>query len=235
MEAQGLHVAAQKINGCATGRYSAVINESGELILGLADVQLAEQLQAAPIVSMLRQNVVDGLLVDANLSPDCLRELVYCAADGPTRLAALTVSPGKALKLLPVARHIPLLFCNRREATAMAIESGLVERASDSSTLTLSQLMEFLINMGFNDCVLTDGGHPLIIRCQGINTSLPIPQTPIIQNVNGAGDALAGASFAAMIAGCTLPQAVKNYGLTQAARVLNGSSPPSSMIGQTEI
>lgn len=224
MEARGLHIAAQQITDNPTGRYSAVISETGELLLGLADVQLAEQLQAAPIISMLQNDGFDGLLLDANLSPDCLRVLVAAAADLPTRLAAMTVSPTKALKLLPIARQIPLLFCNRREAMAMAIEAGLIKDAGSTSRPTLPQLMDTLVQSGFNDCVLTDGGAPLIIRYQGTNTMLAIPPTTMLQNVNGAGDALAGASFAAMAAGCSLPEAVEGYGLAHAASVLSGKS-----------
>lgn len=224
MEAQGLDVAVQKFSSRSTGRYSAVISKSGELVLGLADAQLAEQLQAAPIVSMLRQGETDGLLLDANLSHSCLCELVAAAANMSIRLAAMTVSPSKALRLLPLARKIPLLFCNRREASAMAIESGLVQDTGQSSALTLSQLMDMLVDMGFNDCVLTDAGEPLTIRCQGINSTLPVPHTTIVQNVNGAGDALAGACFAAMLAGYSLPEAVEHYGIAEAILVLSGES-----------
>ena len=224
MQAQGLNVAAQQINDCSTGRYTAVISNSGELVLGLADVQLAEQLSAAPIVSTLEHNAMHALLLDANLSPDCLSELVNAAAELTIPLAAMTVSPSKALRLLPIARQIPLLFCNRREAMAMAIECGLIHDTSLDATLSLSRLMELLVDMGFNDCVLTDGGEPLIIRCQGKLSGLPVPPTTMMQNVNGAGDALAGASFTAMVAGCSLMEAVERYGLTQAKSVLGGNS-----------
>lgn len=223
MESQGVNIAAQKNVDNPTGRYSAVISETGELLLGLADVQLAEQLQAAPIISMLQHDGFDGLLLDANLSTDCLCALA-ATVDLPTRLAAMTVSPSKALKLLPIARQIPLLFCNRREATAMAIESGLIRNTGSRSQPALPQLMDALVEMGFNDCVLTDGGEPLIVRYQGTNSMLAIPPATMAYNVNGAGDALAGASFAAIVAGYSLPEAVEGYGLAQAVSVLGGNS-----------
>ncbi len=224
MESQGVDIAAQKNVGSPTGRYSAVISETGELLLGLADVQLAEQLQAAPIISVLQHDGFDGLLLDANLSSDCLCALAAATAKLPTWLAAMTVSPSKAIKLLPIARQIPLLFCNRREATAMAIESGLIRDAGSRYQPTLPLLLDALVEMGFNDCVLTDGGEPLIVRYQGTNSMLAIPSATMVQNVNGAGDALAGASFAAMVSGCSLPEAVECYGLAQAVSVLGGKS-----------
>jgi len=224
METQGLDVAAQRIRDASTGRYSAVISETGELVLGLADVELAAQLQAAPIVSALQQDKLEAVLLDANLSADCLNELAAAAAERQTPLAAMTVSPSKALKLLAIATQIPVLFCNRREATAMAIESGLIEHSQDCSQLTLIQLMDALVAMGFNDCVLTDAGEPLVTRYQGKNSILPISTSPVVRNVNGAGDALAGASFAALIAGYPLPEAVESYGLVRAASILSEDS-----------
>jgi len=221
---QGLHVAAQPVRDASTGRYSAIISESGELVLGLADVELAEQLQAAPILSLLQQDRLDAVLLDANLSTDCLYELTTAAAERRTPLAAMTVSPVKALKLLPIAKQIPLVFCNRREAAAMAVKSGLIEYSPDLSQPTITRLMEALVAMGFNDCVLTDAGGPLVVRYQGKNSIVPISTATVVRNVNGAGDALAGASFAAMVAGCPLPEAVEAYGLARAALVLGEDS-----------
>ena len=50
MQQEGLTVRPQLMNGHATGRYSAIMSESGDLELGLADVQLAERLHPRPVV-----------------------------------------------------------------------------------------------------------------------------------------------------------------------------------------
>ncbi len=45
-------------------------------------------------------------------------------------------------------------------------------------------------------------------------------------SVNGAGDAMAGASMAAWLTGISLPDAVQRYGLVQAAAVVSGQLQP---------
>ncbi len=72
--------------------------------------------------------------------------------------------------------------------------------------------------------VLTDGNQPLLIQDEFSQHTLAINPTDEVQNVNGAGDALAGASYAAFLQGNSLRDSVKQFGLAQAALVVSGQN-----------
>jgi len=226
-----------------TGRYTAVMTHDGELFIGLADVSLAESLSAQQVIAQLRENAMihqlndsddlqntleaksmnsnSALLMDANLSASCLSELSKWAKKQSLPCAAMSVSPAKSVRLNPIANLIDILFCNRREALALTSE------LSDRSTLW--QLADALSLCGFKQFVLTDGDEPLIVQSSSERTTLTIPEACTTNNVNGAGDALAGASMAAWMNGYSLTEAVREIGLVQARSVVEGNGQPPLM------
>lgn len=224
-----LAVDAHYVDEFSTGRYSAIMDSSGNLLLGLADVGVAEQLHASHVLNKLNRSAVNTLvstlLIDANLSADCIAELTKEASEYHSFVAALTVSPYKAKKLLPVAEHVDLLFCNRQEA--MALTSAAADRPPHTDNIvSLEQLASQLVELGFSDLIITDAGNGLLSRCQGINTMVQVPEINITHNVNGAGDTLAGATLAAMTTGLSQLQAIELAGLPLAAEVLTGKRAP---------
>ncbi|MFK7859838.1 MAG: PfkB family carbohydrate kinase [Granulosicoccus sp.] len=230
MQASGLRVHPQFIKGYATGRYSVVVDESGQMVLGLADVQLAEKLTPTSLLHTINLPMSATVLLDANLSPGCLQTLIETASLSSTPVAALTVSPAKATRLLPWSDKIDLLFCNRREAHAMAIKSGMLPENATATQLSLPQLADTLVELGFNDFVLTDAASTLIIRRHNLISQVNVPPVKIDHNVNGAGDALAGASVAALLLGLPLERAVTECGLKMAADVLTGRRLPLGLV-----
>jgi len=217
LETLGVQAKFHAIAGTATGKYSAVMTQEGELFIGLADVSVAESLSGSDAIGLLETGIDlerSVLLIDANLSAQCLARLVDWTTHHSIPCAAMSVSPVKSQRLLPLAPKIDVLFCNRREA--LALNPALKETAS------LEQLADALISCNFQRFVLTDGNHPLIIHDSAGRFSLAVPATNITRNVNGAGDALAGASTAAWANGHTLFDAVQQFGLPQARAVVEG-------------
>jgi len=224
LQNEGVQISPQIIQRQATGRYSVLVDESGQMVLGLADAQLAEQLQAKPLLATVDSASAGTLLLDANLSYACIEALIESAGKLSMPVVALTVSPAKAVKFLPWADKLDLLFCNRREA--LAIASHLLPETHNSDELPLSKLAEVLVDIGFQDFVLTDAAAALLVRCQGVLTSVPVPPVVVDHNVNGAGDTLAGATMAAVAMGFSLEHAVSEFGLRMAADVLEGRRLP---------
>lgn len=198
----------------ATGRYSAVMDFDGELYIGLADVSLAEKLTADDVLARCDLGPNTALLLDANLSENCLTALSAQATTCNSYQAAMSVSPVKTRRLLPLAQQIDLLFCNRREALAMN------PQLRDS--VSLDTLADNLLTLGFTQFVLTDGAAPLIAQDSQQRHVISVPEVSVAHNVNGAGDALAGATFAAWVAGMGLNEAILNHGLPEASRVVTG-------------
>lgn len=217
------------IDGKSTGRYSAIMSKDGELLIGLADVQIAEQLSPLSAVAHIERGGVNLLLIDANLSTECIHTLAEVARSMSVPLAAMCVSPTKATRLLPCASSIDLLFCNRREAFALARESDQIANCQSAFDVGLQTLAAALTEAGFNNLVITDGASDVLVSENGVCNYLPTAPVAITANVNGAGDALAGASVAALSAEIPLLQAVADYGLGMAAQLINGECPPVSL------
>ncbi len=211
----GLTTRFMPLIGQPTGRYSAVMNQDGELYIGLADVSLAEQLSAEHILP--KNAPTQALLLDANLSLTCIESVCARAMARNITVAALSVSPAKAVRLLSVAPDIALLFCNRREAMAL---TGNVINAS--LQLPLHDLADQLLDAGFKQLVLSDGSAPVLIHDSQGRHFIDVPFISHTHSVNGAGDAMAGATMAAWLAGHSLSDAVAQYGLVQAAAVVRG-------------
>ncbi|MFK7856258.1 MAG: PfkB family carbohydrate kinase [Granulosicoccus sp.] len=209
---------------CSTGRYSAILNDDGELYLGLADVALAEQLDSTHIRDMADLDAYSALLVDSNLSSQCLASLATLATTMNMPLAALTVSPSKSLRLLAIVDQISLLFCNRREAMALIANDAAAAETGSITHVSIERLADDLSNLGFRQFVLTDGKAPLLVQDASKRCLLNAPEIDKPYTVNGAGDALAGASFAAWASGgMDLQAAVEFHGLRVASDVVRGT------------
>ncbi len=211
----GLNASLQRLPDCSTGRYTAVMNHDGELHIGLSDVALAERLDPELVPLGDELNPCSALLMDANLSESCLTALAERAVSRSTRLAAMSVSPAKSRRLLPIASRIDLLFVNRREAIAM-IDPDL------ALDVPIEQLADGLSELGFRQFVLTDAAEPVLVQRDDNRQYIIVPPMTTRVSVNGAGDALAGACFAAWCNGLTLADAVRTVGLVQSARLVSG-------------
>ena len=213
LNSAGVGTRLMKFKGAPTGRYTAIMTHDGELHIGLADVSLAERLgESEDHIAGL--NNVQAVLVDANLSEKYLTTITQQTNQHDFLLAAMSVSPVKTLRLLSIAGQIDLLYCNRREALSM--NSQLPDNAS------LTELADGLCRAGFTQFVLTDGSSPLLVQDPLQRVELEVANLESTHNVNGAGDALAGASFAAWSNGMELVQAVQEIGLAQAAMIVCG-------------
>jgi pseudouridine kinase len=216
LQAAGVGTRLLEFPGAPTGRYTAIMTNDGELFIGLADVSLAERLGECTDHKIVGLDTYHAVLVDANLSESYLTTIATQTSQLNLLLAAMSVSPVKSQRLLGIAKQIDLLFCNRREALAMNPQLP--------AEATLSELADGLCQAGFTQFVLTDGRLPLLIQDKVHRVRLNVPEVESTQNVNGAGDALAGASFAAWVNGMNLVQAVQEIGLAQAAMVVRGEN-----------
>ena len=216
---EGIDCRARRLSDRPSGRYTVVHDARGELHLGLADTGIVETLSAASVRAALGELRPAALVLDANLSGDCLGELLgarSCAPgddplDGVPRVA-MAVSPDKAARLAGRLAQIDLLFCNRREAAAL---TGLdVDAALDA-------LSDALGALGSRRLVLSDGAAPLLVQDGGQRARIAVPPvTEALVSVNGAGDALAGATLVHLLAGGDLATAVRESGLPAARDIL---------------
>ena len=190
-----------------TPSYTSLLDREGEQIAGLADMALYETafdrlLRRRPLRDAVA--AADAVLADANLPESALRRLAEIAGDHP--LHAMAVSPAKALRWTPLLERIACLFCNRAEAAAL---TGLAASARGG------ELARGLAARGLVQAVITSGNGPLELLENGrVRLLRPLPVRPV--DVTGAGDALTGATLAALMNGRNLHDAALE-GLAAAA------------------
>jgi pseudouridine kinase len=228
-EAAGIDVAGVIRSARApTATYTAAFDHEGGLIIGIADMAVYEAMVPGDIAAAAAVATADDLwLVDANLPAEVLDFLVGAAAAAGKPVAALTVSPVKAVRLTPILDRLALLFTNRREASALL---GL---APDDHRHSLSGLAAELSRLPGPSVVLTNSADPLIIATAGeVRQFAPLRAS--VKSVNGAGDALAAGTIHGLALGRTLTEAVLS-GLATAALTVESEGTVSPLLSRQAV
>lgn len=183
-----------------TASYTAILDASGEQIAGLADMDIYETVLARQLRrKALREalGAARAVILDANL-PVAALQVATERAGGPVH--ALAISPAKAIRLLAIAAALDTTFMNRREMKAL---TGMeAPRAG----------LDALAGLGFRRAVVTHGSGPVLVLDGEQRLAVEAPAAERVVDVTGAGDALAGATVAAMLADstATLADAVRS-------------------------
>ncbi|TRC94843.1 carbohydrate kinase [Mesorhizobium sp. WSM4303] len=184
-----------------TPSYTALIDREGELITGFADMALYDlafpkQIRRSKVREVIAE--ADAVLCDANLPATALERLVGLAAGKP--VFAIAISPAKVVRLIPVLKGLAQVFMNRREAMVLA---GVGANASERETV------DGLRCSGLRSGVVTAGEGPVLGFDEAGAFSILPPTPRKVADVTGAGDALAGATIAALLRGLPLRQALR--------------------------
>ncbi|MDN5927370.1 MAG: carbohydrate kinase family protein [Hyphomicrobiales bacterium] len=185
----------------ATPSYTAFVEANGDVIAGLADMGLYDLAFAKLIRRRAVRDAIagaDAVLCDANLPEPALERLAGLAGARP--IFAVAISPAKAVRLRPVLARIACLFMNRREAAMLSGDSVDGDPAEMARTLAASGLASGVISAGKESILGFDAAGLFEIEP-------PSPRR--MADTTGAGDALAGATVAALMHGEELRQAVR--------------------------
>ena len=204
MAAEGIADASAIFLDRATPSYTALLDRDGDVVAALADMDLYDtafpkQMRRAKIRAELLD--ADALLTDANLPDAALERLTTAAANTP--VFAIAISPAKAVRLAGVLPKLSCLFMNRREAAALLARAG--EAGGDEAV----QFVAALRRAGLGRGVISEGERAVLAFDQSKVWRVVPPKPRHIADVTGAGDALAGASVAALLKGMALPEAVR--------------------------
>ncbi|RWO58601.1 PfkB family carbohydrate kinase [Mesorhizobium sp.] len=176
---------------------TVLIDGDGALIAGLADMALydlalAKQIRRAKVREAI--STADAVLCDANLPSAALERLVTLAAG--KLVFGLAVSPDKAARLAPVLGSLALAFMDRREAGVL---TGADVHADERG------IVDGLRRAGLKSGVVTAGDGP-VLGFDEADAFLILPPKKV---ADGAADALAGATVAALLRGLTLGAALR--------------------------
>jgi pseudouridine kinase len=185
-----------------TASYTALLDRHGDVVAALADMEIYEKALPRQISRRKTRDAIadaDALLIDANMPEESIVRLMYLAAGKP--VYALAISPAKSVRLRPVLERLAGLYLNKREARA------ILGKAEDDKSGALV-LAEGLGALGLQRAILTDGADAVCVMVNGETGLLQPPKPDHVEDVTGAGDALAGASLAALMSGKTIDHAV---------------------------
>ena len=231
LQSHGVEVLTTSLGNTDTGRYSAVVQPNGEVLIGLADVSQAEEITTAHILKELSKQQIGVILFDGNLSASTMTELSLTRraeltrnhhTDYSPKLMAVSVSPGKVHRLLRSLSSLDVLFCNRREALTLA---NKIDPSADGSN---SASLNILSAQGCSHIVMTDGPHGIYIQSNEECSFLPTEPIHAPHTLNGPGDALAGATAAVFstknLTHENLAASVLKTGIPAAKAVLTGDA-----------
>jgi pseudouridine kinase len=200
-------VSIQTDNTHATARYTAVLDHTSNLILGLADMGIYDDFKPAHW-QQGRQEIKhwDYWCVDTNLPVDTLH---YLASEKAAQmLFAVVTSPAKAHRLRQLLPTLDAIFVNRAEA-------GILVNSNTGAPQTIEEQARALCDLGALRAIVTAGADGAAWACPDSFGHIDCP-TINPQSVSGAGDVLAGTTIAALLSGETLEQAL-TYGTCAAA------------------
>lgn len=185
----------------STPSYTALLDERGDLIAGLADMGLYDMAFPKQLArSKVRDAIAgaDAILCDANVPAAGLSRLFAERSSKP--VYAIAISPAKAVRLEGLLPEIACLFMNGKEAARLA---GTAEGAPAGALAAALQAR------GLASGVITSGNGPVIGFEGNAMFQMTPPAPSRIVDVTGAGDALAGTTIAALMTGRSLPDALR--------------------------
>jgi pseudouridine kinase len=199
--------------GQVTAEYLAILAPDGELVLGVAVMEVLDALTVADLDAAWPAPFADGgrpklVVLDCNPPGPVLAHAVRLAREQPgsVRLAVVAVSAPKVTRLPADLSGVDLLFCTRDEAQAW-----LAGRAAVTGVEALDDagLAAALRRSGARSVVLTRGATGALALDDDGLVEVPASQVPVV-DVTGGGDALVAGTVAALVAGHALGNAVRH-------------------------
>lgn len=210
-----------------TAEYVAVLEPSGDLVAGLADMAIFDAFTPDHLESRW-PGIATGewIFADCNLPPTTLAALVKLACEHRLNLAIDAVSTVKATRLPQDLSGIGILFLNLDEAIALVGEEAISLSPEDVSAA--------LLGRGACRVILTNGSDGLLVAENGTSIRLGAAEVKVM-DVTGAGDALIAATLASMIAGRSVTTAAR-FGMIAAQLTIEhqGSVRPDLSIALME-
>lgn len=180
----------QEITDAATSTYLAVLDDSGDMQVAIADMDVIDHLNAArlkPAQAMLQQSAL--MIIDSNLVGDALGWLAGSFDD--KTIFADTVSTSKAPRLKPYLSSIHTLKTSVIEVEAL---TGL----GAQTPRQLLKVASYLHRQGVERVFITRGEQGVFYSTgEAKGERPPADGKRAVQNAGGAGDAfLAGLGYA---------------------------------------
>jgi pseudouridine kinase len=225
----GVDVSQVKRGKAPTGLYSAVLDHTGELVIGVSAMAILDEL--TPTDLQKRAATIDAatfVVADCNLRPDCLKWLLARAKRHKIPILLEPVSVPKTAKLTPLLRaglRLHTMTPNLKQLEALT-------GAPLGSATRLRQATLSLHDLGIDNILVGLGPKGAALSCRNGEATLfqHVPAAmPVARDVTGGGDALV-AGYVAAIMGGTQPIGAAVFGQAAAGLAVASVSSVSAKI-----
>ena len=202
--AAGIDVAAvRRVAGATTAEYVAVLDPDGDLVLGVAAMDVMAEISADDVEAALAARRPAWVFLDCNLTAEALAGALAACRTAGVRVAVDAVSTPKAVRLPADLTGVDVLFCNVDEARALA---GDLPGSTDDAGYE-TELAAAVHRRGCGAVVLTRGARgPLVVEASQIASLTIVPRDAV--DVTGAGDSLVAGTVAGLLRWDDLTKAV---------------------------
>ncbi len=216
LELLGIDTSLVSVAKRATASYTAIVEPGGELVLGLADMDLYDEMVPGTTdLERLRNHAL--WFADANLPAETIAWLLGRAEGIPVAVDAVSVV--KARKLRGALPRISILFANIAQAASIAE----VEAMGDAA-----QAARGLQALGARAGVVTAGAAGIAVWTgDDVRAMAALPAVP--RDVTGAGDALIAGTLFGVTEGRDLFDAAR-LGLAAAAITVESGSTTAAQL-----
>lgn len=175
-----------KLPDAATGTYTAILDDQGELVLALADMALYDRITSAFLASRQPQRSAAAMTVaDLNLPADSITALLESARTENVPLVIVAVSQAKMARLPADLGGLRLLILNRGELETRAGRALPTEADVRAACNAVRA-------QGAQDVIVTCGSQGVYHTRGGELVWLAAHQAAVM-DVTGAGDAFSAA------------------------------------------
>lgn len=175
-----------RLADAATGTYTAVLDQDGEMAVALADMALYDRLTPEVLAARQPQRANAALLVaDLNLPRETVALVAADAQRDNVPLVVVAVSEPKMDRLPADLRGVRLLILNAGE---LAVRVGRKLATEEEFAAACREVQ----HQGARDLIVTHGAHGVLFTDGDRLSRLAAPAAEIV-DVTGAGDAFAAA------------------------------------------
>ncbi|MCF6376707.1 carbohydrate kinase family protein [Nocardioides KLBMP 9356] len=179
--------AVRRVPGAATGTYTAVLDDAGELVAAVSDMAVVDEL----VLETVHLDDAALVVVDGNLAHEQAAQVVAAASDAGVRVAFEPVSVAKARRLADLVDDLFLVTPNTDELAA------LTGRPVDDWRASVADLHA----RGVEHVWVRHGANGSFV-CSRDADPVHLPARPAtVVDVTGAGDAMLAAWVSAWLAG----------------------------------
>jgi pseudouridine kinase len=166
----------------STGSYTAVLDAQGQLVMGMADMALTEQLTPELLETILANQDAKLWMMDMNLPASSLAWLAKQAHAGGQQLVILAVSEPKMNRLPSDLHGVDTLVLNGGELAALGLPEEDVKAAF--AKLHAAGLQRLVVTFGERGVRCIEAGQDEASQIQP-----ELPEHLEVVDVSGAGDA----------------------------------------------